>query len=430
MLVLGDNDDFSPGSFETQIFKDIFALEAQGAGSVDVTFTDGLTLFAQLFGSDQNMGTVRTGTDVGDGTPETFPATYTDNNVLTIQAPFDEEVEPDNGTGYRSPPTDFRIQPVPAMGLMFAAPSEILVRYGLNDADAIDVEQKLGEELKRGLETFVRTPTNASNADLDGTFGRVYLGTIISDSWLIEAEAEANTITFDGANGLADAAATNRYAFTRFSNGTVDLRTGTADADQDIPFEMSSDGAISFGGGTATGYVNEGFSFVAEANRDDAYDDMDNLIGPFLSKTLLLKLPETTPAVSGKRYRIMSSGIGVNLGGAGYVSVLGSRYDSSFEVGTLTAGEGTGERNLSLSIVTKPALQSQVHLSNLNTTQAADITVGNNGATTITVASDSSTTTYEGFFNGDGSLGIFMVRVASGSASPNQLALAVLIEQP
>ncbi len=417
-LVLGDSDDGSPGTFETQVFKDIFALDAQGAGVIEVINTGGLTLFAQMRGSDNNSATVYKGVDIGDGESETFDATYMDNNVVTIQAPFHEEVEPENNTGFRAPATDFRLQPVPGMGLMFSAPSEVLVRYALTDTDAVDANNKLGEELKRGIEAFIRTPTAATNADLTGAFGRVYLSTTVSDGGQIEAEAEASTITFDGAGHFTNAASP-RYRFTRANNASVQLVTEQANSGS-ASYTLASDGTISFGG-DPTAYIDESFSFVAVANLDEATNN--------LGTTLLLKKPATTPEVSGKQYRIMSAGLGLGLGQPGNISLIGSRFDSELTMGTVTAGETEATRDLSISVVTKTSLEGQINLTQLKTSQAADVTVGNHGETTIVVVDGERTTTYEGFFNTEGSLGVFMVRVNEGENDANQLGLAVLIEK-
>lgn len=427
-FVLGDSDDFSPGSFEAQVFKDTFELEAQGSGNVNVAVTEGAALYAQLIGSDNSASNqANSETRLGDGGQDTIPATYTADNVLTIQAPFNEEIEATSG--FRSPPTDFRFQAVKDMGLMFAAPAELLVRYGLDGTDAIDVDQKLGEELKRGLIALVRTPTAATTADLSGVFGRVYMGAIISDSGQIEAEAEASTITFNGSAGTLDASATTRYSFTRANNATVTYGTESALAEAGIPFSVSANGAIGFDGGAPNGYVDEDFRFVAEANLTTATDELDAEIGPFMSSTLLLKLPTATKDVSGKRYSLFSSGMGVGVGTAGDITITGSRSDSSLEMGTLAQGETQATRNLSISVARKASLEGQVVLSQFSSSLPVEVSVGANGATTMVVVDGTRTTTYEGFFNGEGTLGIFMVRVNDGGDN-NQLALAVLVEQP
>lgn len=440
-LVLGASESAGPGTFETQVFKDSFELKALSGGNVEVTFTGGPALYAQLIASDNNSGAAQANTeiDLEDGGQDTVPATYTDNNVLTIQAPFYEEIEPENDIGRRSPATDFRLQPVPGMGLMFAAPAEVLIAYALNENDAVDATRKVGEELKRGLEAFVRTPNDATTADLTGEFGRVYLGTIISDSGQIEAEAEASTITFDGATGTLDASAADRYSIVRANNASVTGGKEGALAETAIPFSVNANGAVSFGQdeqGVAlppTGFVDDSFQFVAEANLGEAKDDLNQPIGPFMSKTLLLRLPETsgsTPAVSGKQYRIFSVGLGAGVGTTGDLALIGSRFDSKLTMGTLTNGVGQATRDLSIAVVRKTALESPITLSQRNSSLTTEVTVQTDGTTVMTVADGDRLTTYDGFFNAEGSLGIFMVRVAEGTAPANQLALAVLVEQP
>lgn len=162
---------------------DDFSFADGGSGVVDIAVTDLAEGEATLNGSDFGNAFLNYFTEIGSGETETITASYLNGGIVTFEYPFEESIEGD--VGFRYPPGILQFQKVAGNNVMFLIASDPLVRYravdtnGDNEKDAVDPDQKDGDEILYSLETFVKKPTAATAEGLAGDFGRVYLGTYL-----------------------------------------------------------------------------------------------------------------------------------------------------------------------------------------------------------------------------------------------------------
>lgn len=419
---LHDSDEAAHGTFAVDLWTASFSFSGNADGSVDIDFLGEETAYSNLSGSDGGLSTqLYYEVDIDEDT-DSFSATYNNEGVLTIAGEFEENIDGDYG--WRFPPVNYRLQKVSDRNIFFQMSQEAAVRYGTVDTDddgmkdAIDPSDRQGDEVFRGLEIFLKQPSAMTNADLNGNFGRVYMGTFIDNSAAIEMEIEQSEISFSGI-GTLDVGAAERTSMHRNSTGQVSINSDTVEAEADLSISVAANGDIqSIGGSSADGFVNDTYDFAVFAESDGT-----NQAESEFSTTLLVKLPSEAPAVAGKRYRVML--INSNFDEQA-ISFDYSRFDSYFDWSSQTAGSLT----INSGTIYKDNLQAQVEIDVATTaTLAASTNVAANGKTTITMDDGEGIFNLNGYLNESGSYGVFTTTYREKSANnPDSIGLAILIE--
>ena len=428
-LDLHDSDNDTYGTFANDLWAGSFTFADSGNGAVTVTLNSEDSFYSSLHGNALNQGSVYYEFDI-DKESESFPATLTSSGILSISGPFEEEIDEDSG--WRYPANTYNFQRVANSGLFFMVSNEATVRYATVDTnsdgtkDAIDPAAKQGDEVFRTLELFSREPTAFTNADLNGTFGRVHL-----ESWLagstIELQTETNTLTFDGA-GNYDYGAVEGHLIGVGSTGAT-YNAVTEGAGTNLPIVITANGDItSVAGEESDGFINDQYNFIAfnEAsgrNQSTANAEAEG------SKTLMVKLPTSQLNVSGNKYRMLLTSMKLESSPANDVNFLVS--SSKFNTFLTMASNTEGKLNGAFFEARKDGLGGDIRV---NTDSVEDhpisVSVDSTGATTLSASSgDGGTTTMEGFFNEDATLGIFTLSYKeSASANPDELGLVVLVK--
>ncbi len=356
---------------------------------------------------------------------ETFPGTYLANGVLTIESKFSEELDTDDGYGWRWLPVMLNLQQVGDKGLFVLLSQEASARYALTeDNTGIDPDAKEGDEISRALEIFARQPSGMTDADLAGDFGRVYLESYLN-SGNIEVLTETNTLTFDGAGKLdVDALSGHRLSIST-SGAAYETVSEVAETGLPVVLSESGDGDIvSIGGENQDGFVNDTFDFISIVSAEGT-DGTDGMVG----QTLMVKLPASTPQVSGKRYRLMSLSLGLagNTGdGSSEVEISNSQFNTYLSMESQT--EATVEGRFTNASINGLAGDMEIDKSADTETLSGAVSIGSNGALTITVPEGEETTIMEGFFNQDASMALLTNRYGLTGGDPRELGLVVLIE--
>lgn len=419
---LHDSDNNSIGTYANDLWASTFTFADNGNGDVTVTHLAEDSSYGSLSGSALNQSSIYYEAET-ETVNESFPATLTASGILSITGEFEEDIEEDYG--WRYPAGIYNLQQVADTGLFFMVSNEGAVRYATTDTnndginDAIDPDMKEGDEVFRTLEIFSRQPTAFTNSDLSGKFGRVFL-----ESWLasntIELQTEINTLTFDGA-GNYDYGAVNDGHLIGLSSSGTSYQAVTEAGELNQPMVINADGDItSAGGEPSDGFISDTFDFLAFAEAEGT-DQQD----AETSKTLLVKLPTTAPAVTDNKYRMLLTSM--KLGTGAELLMSSSKFNTFLTMESETSGTIDG----AFFEVRKTGLGGDISVST-DTAEAIDVDVALGGAdmSTLTVSGDDGgTTTMEGFFNENATLGVFALSYTeTASSDPDELGLVVLIK--
>jgi len=431
-LGLHDSDGQGYGSFATDLYSDNFRFADNGDGEVGVTLTSGPSAYAYLGGNDIANSMVEYYPELADNEVESFTATYSSNGVLTISGEFEEDIDGD--FGFRFPPTTYRLQQNLGGNLFVLMAPEAVVRYRTVDTnddgekDAVDPNQKDGDEVMRSLEFFARLPDNATASDLSGAFGLVSLGTYLEQGSAIRIESEVSTATFDGSGSL-DVVGGDLIEIAKESSGAPSSLQTVATDEPNLSITLDADGTISnIDGEEAAGFVNDTFDLVVIPN----FDGANTGTGDFAETqhTLMVKLPEgSAPALSDRTYRAMLMTVTFDSGGD--IALNNTGFDTTVTFDSETAATISGHQ---ASIVKGGGLAGEVGVETSTLEDTLAVSGDGQGALTLTASDDEGgVTTLDGFMNADGSLALLRTSYdpdGDGPAGFNELGLMVLVELP
>jgi hypothetical protein len=420
-----DNDNF--GTFANDMWRGQFDFADGGGNTVAITLEGEESAYSNFSGMSVATGSIYYETDI-DTESENLSGTLTDSGILSIEGAFEEEINGDNA--FRYPSVIYNLQQVRNTGLFFLLSQEAAVRYGTTDTngdeepDALDPNDRRGDEVFRALEVFARSPSGMSDSDLSGAFGRVFLETY-AQTGVIELQTEVNVVTFNG-DGTFDYGDATGHRVGLESNGstyqTLSETGSTGDA-----INVSADGDIISAGTEdgqpvpTDGFINDTFDFIAFAETENN----ENIWAQF-NKTLMVKLPDSAPDVSGKRYRLMLLSVALDGVGNGSsdIEMINSQFNSYVNLTSNTAGTLNG----SFTLVEKTGLGGDLVVEQDTVDEPLTASIAANGATTLTLAGQDGSNIMEGFFNQDASLGVFTTRWVPQGGDPNELGLVVLID--
>ncbi|MDO6822587.1 hypothetical protein [Marinobacter sp. 1_MG-2023] len=421
-FALHDSDNNTFGTYANDLWASTFTFANNGNGDVTVTHLKEDSAYGDLSGSALNQSNIYYEAET-ETINESFAATLTASGILSITGEFEEDIEEDYG--WRYPAGIYNLQQVADTGLFFMVSNEGAVRYETTDTnndginDAIDPDLKSGDEVFRTLEIFSRQPTAFTNSDLSGKFGRVFL-----ESWLasdtIELQTEINTLTFDGAGNFDYGAVNDGHLIGLSSSGTS-YESITEAGELNQPMVITPDGDItSAGGEPSDGFISDTFDFLAFAEAEGT-----NQQDAQTSKTLLVKLPTTAPTVTDNRYRMLLTSM--KLGAGAELLMSSSKFNTFLTMGSETSGNIDG----AFFEVRKTGLGGDISVST-DTAEAIEVDVALGGAdiSTLTVSGEGGgTTTMEGFFNENATLGVFALSYTeTANSDPDELGLVVLIK--
>lgn len=430
-FALHDTDNSGFGTYAHDLWINRFTFADGGTGTVNISYTGGESGYANLFGTALETANVYYEVDI-DQEMESFEGSYNTSGVLSVEGNFEEEIDLDIGFGWRWPGQSYIFQEVAGQGLFIGLNHEAAVRYELTDTDndgqedALDPSARAGDEALRTLEIFIRQPTSLTPADVQGDYGRVYLSALLEDGYL-ELTTETNLVEFTGTFEATIAAGTSHELMVN-SNGAA-VYTTTSFPAESTAIPIAADGSIDFGNGIV-GQTNESGSFIDFTETDGCNSgslDCGQSEAGF-DKTLLVKLPSTQLDLSGKKYRLMFMAMHLDGGGTNNMVLSATRFNTYMNMTSDSAGTISG----TVSELEKPTgLGSDlVSVTGAISEQAFTISVAPNGSTTVTIPNDQAgeETVFEGYFNEDGSLGVFTTGYVEAGGDRDELGLAVLID--
>jgi hypothetical protein len=420
-----DNDNF--GTFANDMWRGQFDFADGGGNTVAITLEGEESAYSNFSGMSVATGSIYYETDI-DTESENLSGTLTDSGILSIEGAFEEEINGDNA--FRYPSVIYNLQQVQNTGLFFLLSQEAAVRYGTTDTngddepDALNPDDRQGDEVFRALEVFARSPSGMSDSDLSGAFGRVFLETY-AQTGVIELQTEVNVVTFNGDGTFDYGDASGHRVGLESSGSTYQTLSETGSTGDAI--NVSADGDIISAGTEdgqpvpTDGFINDTFDFIAFAETENN----ENIWAQF-NKTLMVKLPDSAPDVSGKRYRMMLLSVALDGVGNGSsdIEMINSQFNSYVNLTSNTAGTLNG----SFTLVEKTGLGGDLVVEQDTVDEPLTASIAANGATTLTLAGQDGSNIMEGFFNQDASLGVFTTRWVPQGGDPNELGLVVLID--
>ncbi|OAN88924.1 hypothetical protein A8B84_10080 [Marinobacter sp. EhC06] len=427
-MELSDIDGSGSGELAHEIWLGDFSIADQGDGTVTLAFTQEDLAYGDIYGS--SLQTPYIYYEVASETfeDESFPATFNAKGILTVEGEFEEDVydEGPNGTGTgakRYPAVTYSFQKVKNTGLLFGLSHEAAIAYGVvynedSDTYSLDPNNKNGDDIYRVFEVFSRKPTSLTAANLSGDYGRVWFESSLFGGG-IELRTEVNTVTFDGFT--VDVAQANVHSLEVNAGGAT-YNSGTEPAEADVALNIQSDGTI----------VNEEESMVGFVNDSGNYIDFTGSSGTnqneaMFEKTMMVKLPASQLNLEGKTYRLMFLAMHFDDAINGTIAIQASQFNTLMTMASATEGSVNGRFSETLK---DSGIGSEVEVSvDAVDDMAFEYTIAENGATEITIGSDEGDTVLDGFFNADGSLGVFSTRfMESDTGNADELGLAVLID--
>jgi len=422
-LELHDAENHSSGTYAHSLWASSFQLADGGENVVNVTLVDEDDLYGSRGGPSLSSAEWLNHESESEEVNETFDGILTQSGILAIQGEFEEEIEEEEG--WRWPAVTYNLVQAGERGLFFVQPNEASVRYAVIDTnddgtpDALDPSQKLGDEISRSFEVFARQPTNFQSSDLSGQFGRVYIASDITTDEL-RLKTEVNTITFDGNGNFNYAAVMEGHGHQISLSASGPGYAPLTDPEDTGTFVIDSSGDITEAGGEpADGFINDAGDFIVMSGGDGelgGYSELD--------MTLMTKLSSgPAPSVEGKQYRLQL--ISMKLDTQERFLLSSSKFNTFLTM----ASETEGAINGSFLEVEKVSLGGNVSVAtDVVEGEVASVSIGANGATTITIGSTEGATTLDGFFNADASIGLFALRGAPTEGDPDELGLVILTE--
>jgi hypothetical protein len=420
-----DDNQYGSGTFAVDLYRTDFTLGNAGSGTVSFTISGEEEAYTNFsYGGSYSLF-YATDTSLEQ---EVFTSTISSAGVVTIESEFEEDIDGD--FGWRWPPAAYNLQKVSDHNIFSLLSAEAGVRYLTIDTnednvkDAVDPDAREGDEVFRGLEIFAKKGSGMTNADLNGDYGRVYLGIFMNQAnGSLELETESNILSFDGPNALLDETASDRKSIFRDSNGTS-YTSSNGVAGTDISYDIAADGEIAtVGGSPADGFVSgDGKLIVFGESVGTNAQDAE------FAKTLAIKLPSAAPSIDGSTYRVQFMGVGML--NSGDLSISNSSFGTKLTMSSATEGTLSGvgtsiEKSTDSEqcsgfdcevTVTKEAIE------NLVTT----VNVEANGKTTITVADGTDSWVFDGWFNEGATYGVFVTNYGDSQSNPDELGMAVL----
>ncbi len=421
---LHDADNGTGGDVEIEINRmHGMTLSDGGSGSVDVALggEDSAGALLSHFGAYSLR--YEAGVEVFE---ETFTAPLSEQGVLTIESPFEEDIDGDYG--WRQPPSVLRLQKAASANVLAGIAEHVEVRYRTTDTDedgipdAVDPDQRDGDEVSRSLLLLAQEITDASVSGLTGDYGRVGFRTAMSNAGFVELAIERNKLTFDGA-GSFDAGAGTSHELSSSGYLSVDFL-----AESGMSFTMDVDGdLLTLNGDAVDGFVAADYGLVVlngASATDDGNPDDELYLDAAFDTTLAVKLPISMLNLEGRTYRVVF--LGMEMDGSAF-AVSNTRFDSVFRV----TGVTTGELDVTSSYLRKDDMSAQVAIEvDSDAALPVEIDLAADGAMTITLTDDWGTFLVEGYMNQDGSLGVFHTRYADTGGEPIEVGMLMLVETP
>ncbi|HBA33925.1 MAG TPA: hypothetical protein DCZ12_07325 [Gammaproteobacteria bacterium] len=433
-LSLGLHDDdmqYNVGTLGTDLYRDDFNVTSSGTGSVNIQLTRSESAWSNFTVFDNTVN-LEYYADI-ETENETIPGTFSSSGILTVEGEFEEDIDGDYA--WRFPASTLQFQKAATSDVFFGIFGDAGVRYQTVDTnndgikDALDPNQREGDEVFRELNILAKAPSDFSASDMSGTYGAVELAIEQDQSGMQHFKVATFSITFEGTSTFS--ATQSQYDEFERSFSTFQLTNGTdTESGGDGQLQVSSSGEITaIGGDDADGFFSADGSLMAiyESEFIDDSNPDDGAVNQVEYELMLaLKQPASTISIASNTYRVQM--LAQRWEGNATASVT-TGFSSML---TVDATGSSATANLHIREAAKDSYTADVEASS-EILVPQSITIEPNdgpGKRVITLTfEDGSVLKAIGSFNADGSTGIFKVRAGeSAEAEPDTLGIMILQE--
>lgn len=409
-LGLHDNEETTSGTFAMDLFSSSVTLSADGAAVTANQTAIQLDTFVNFNFDNQGLTNIYNEIDINtDGEGEIFEGTLDTNGNLTLDVPFEEDLETDEcpSVGWRYPASKFIFGNTGNDNGLITVNSDVGVRYNTVDtnqdqcADAIDPNDKDGDEASQEMLLLLKGGSNLSNASLDGNYGFI---TLVSDVFTsgngIRVTSSVGSAAFDGqGTATVPADGLDEIGFGRYpgSNGGAIIQSDGDGTSGGFPvsYSVTSSGKTNLATETGLdGWLNDDASLMALLDVNTTGGD---IITEHSQEILLgIKLPSSTPVLEGSVYRLYPMIFGAGTNGFMVITTLGRSN-------TLTFGATTASLSGKVRGYVRPSETGPI--SSFSEDDSSELTVdslGSNGAVSMSLIESNSTTYVKGFVSDDG----------------------------
>jgi hypothetical protein len=436
-----DLDETDSGEVGADLTIEDADIQESQTGETTAKLASRLDAAASMYGAAQNQAQVGFSTefDAEPALPEVpidFGA-YKSNGVLYAEVPRKAELSGQRVNVTNPRLVQFQKNKTEPFFAAISSPETLYFDTQDTEADlAVNSNVKAGNELQSELNILLPKPSNAQKSDLDGVFGRVRFrpGFIINDPVLtgenvISTFNATDELTFDADIGISVGGERSSIAGRDNSGGVfTDESDNSADPDQDpLTYTVSPDGALG---------VQLAPDFKAIFDEDlgllaGGIASGQEGVSASIAFSLAVRLNASLPSLGGREYQVARSTLGFSE--AGSVTLAASRLDSRIALSSNTEGQvalNYNEMVKSGSLAANVTLEQQQVDSTISLTPPAVNPTENPWRFEIPQP-DGSTLEGEGYFNADGTLGIFRtMQYETDSTASQELGVMILSELP
>ncbi|WP_325894721.1 hypothetical protein [Grimontia sp. NTOU-MAR1] len=443
---LHDTDDGTGGTFSTSMEIGHLSIASPDADSLSITveaFEDNFGLISQYNSGQGIVSSLFTETETSNNpeTPEVLDVNVTADGTLIERLGFDEHFGYDQGDGpvfgFRTLPATFVLEPGGSDDVKLGINQEVTLRFLTVDTnndgkfDAVDPNQKVGDEPSMAFDLMVKSGTNMTNDILDGNVGIVGLELLLdSTTSTTEVITESRVLGFDGAGNfdtVASSAFSSEMKSTPMSvtfndSPTIGNFSGTYNVGETGDLNLTSDGNTLVGFSSASGDLLT-FATVEQNENQGQIVEYVQLMA------LGLSLGDTPPSIAGATYKLYPLEIGFGSGG-------GTEVLTFANPGTLTIGSSGNEGTLAgktLGMLRNSTLEQVRPVNEETESVQVSVDVTANSVVSIEQNDGSFSLELDGYVSGDGSRMLLSLKALSDEGTQDAyygLGFVLAVKEP
>ncbi|MDD1779848.1 hypothetical protein LRP49_01445 [Enterovibrio sp. ZSDZ35] len=431
-LSLHDEDTGAYGSFYTSIESSELNVEAVSSDTLSISdaYEENFAILHFYQGASEIESSLFTVTEIENtpDDPEELQVNITADGTLIERLGLDEHLSYDDGNGpefgFRTLPSTFILEPGGSDDVKIGVNQELGLRFRTVDTDndgkfdALDPNQKDGDEPSLTMDLLVRKGIDISNNTLNGNVGLVLFDLILnSNNAQMEVVTESSILSFDGNGSFSTSDGSEKRAEI--------LRTPTSLAFSETPpednmagtYSLSTDGLLTMtveeddihGFISPTGDLLVG-SLVERFPEDaETYTDYAQLL------VMGIGLGDTPPDVGGATYKLYPMELGFTEGGGTEVLTFSHPGTMTFdEAGTQATLQGE-----TFGIVKNTVLGQSIAPTEESETFTMTANVDANSNVSLTEDDGTFSLSLDGFVSGDGSRMLLSLKAIESEDTPD-----------
>ncbi|PKF48895.1 hypothetical protein [Enterovibrio nigricans] len=331
-MSLHDEDTGTSGSFYTSIEGSEFNVEAVSNDTLSITdsYEENFGILHFYQGGAGIESSLFTATEIQNTPedPEQLQVNITSDGSLIERVGLDEHLSYDNGNGpefgFRTLPSTFILESAGSDDVKIGINQELGLRFLTVDTDndgkfdALDPNQKVGDEPSLTMDLLVRKGIDISNNTLSGNIGVVIFDLILnSNNAEMEVVTESSILSFDGNGTFSTSDGSEKRAEI--------LRTPTSLAFSDSPpedsltgtYNLSTDGllTLTIDGDNIQGFISPTGDLLVASLIERFPEEAESITDYAQLLAMGIGLGDTPPSIAGSTYKLYPIELGFTQSG-------------------------------------------------------------------------------------------------------------------